>query len=178
MILAIAALVLQIPAIPQVLTSGLGDAAANISAAAGTIPEAISAPGQRRDKSCIQFRIAERLEKLQRRDWLALTIAQHSAATFDAWSTRRAISRGAYETDPLLRPFSRNASLYAAVQAGPFLLDYVGRRMMTSRHGWMRRTWWIPQVVSITAFFVSGTHNLSIFPARSQNPSPQRPGIN
>jgi hypothetical protein len=181
MILAIAALVLQIPAIPQVLTSGLGDAAANISAVAGTIPEAISAPGSEGINPAHNSELPksrERLEKLRRRDWLALTIAQHSAATFDAWSTRRAISRGAYETDPLLRPFSRNASLYAAVQAGPFLLDYVGRRMMTSRHGWMRRTWWIPQVVSITAFFVSGTHNLSIFPARSQNPSPQRPGIN
>lgn len=181
MILAIAALLLQIPAIPQVLTAGLGDAAANTTTAKDATPATIPAPGTEGlspvHKSELP-RSRERFEKLRRRDWLALTIAQHSAATFDAWSTRRGISHGAYETDPLLRPFSKNASLYAAIQVGPLLLDYLGRRMMTSRHGWMRRTWWIPQVVSTTAFFVSGTHNLGVFPARSENASSRTPGSN
>jgi hypothetical protein len=174
MIVAIAALLLQIPAIPQDVTTRLADATANITGSAGTTPEsssapAISAPGAEglnpvRNSEFPASR--ERFEKLRRRDWLALTIAEHSAATFDAWSTRQAISRGAYETDPLMRPFSRNASIYAAIQVGPLLLDYVSRRMMTSRRQWVRHTWWIPQVVSTTAFFVSGTHNLSIFSAR------------
>jgi hypothetical protein len=60
--------------------------------------------------------------ELRRRKWLALSIAQHSAATFDAWSTRQAISTGQYrELNPALRPFAGNASLYAAIQVGPLL---------------------------------------------------------
>ena len=178
MILAIAALLFQIPAIPQVVTAGLADATASVTGPASAAPEGKSAPGI---VGLNSVRISEvpagreRSEKLRRRDWLALTIAQHSAATFDAWTTRKAISAGAYETDPLLRPFSRNASVYAAIQISPLLLDYVSKRMMTSRHGWMRRTWWLPQVVSTTAFFVSGTHNLGIVPAGSANPSSRTP---
>jgi hypothetical protein len=103
----------------------------------------------------------DHLEKPRRRDWIALSIAQHGAATFDAWSTRLVISKQGQELNPLLRPFAGNPSLYAAVQVGPLLFDYAGRRMMTSQHGWMRRTWWLPQVLSTTASFVSGTHNLS-----------------
>lgn len=177
MILAIAALLLQVPAVPQVVTAGLADATANITGSAGTTPEsssapAVSAPGAEglnpvRNPELPASR--ERFEKRRRRDWLALTVAEHSAATFDAWSTRRAISRGAYELDPLVRPFSGNASIYAAIQVGPLVLDYVSRRMMTSRHNWIRHTWWIPQVVSTTAFFVSGTHNLTLFSTPSQN---------
>ena len=181
--MAIAALLLQIPAIPQEVTARLADATVNITDSAGTTPEsssapgisapAISAPGTEgltpvRNPELVAPR--EGFEKLRRRDWLVLTVAEHSAATFDAWSTRRAISRGAYETDPLMRPFSRNASMYAAIQVGPLLLDYLSRRMMTSRHDWMRHTWWVPQVVSTAAFFASGTHNLSIFAARPKNP--------
>ena len=37
-------------------------------------------------------------EGYPRRNWLLLSIAQHSAATFDAYSTRQAIATGATET--------------------------------------------------------------------------------
>ena len=101
--------------------------------------------------------------ELRRREWLVLSIAQHGAATFDAWSTRRALSQGeGQELNPTLRPFSGNSSLYAAIQVGPVLFDYVGRRMMTSRYGWARHTWWIPQAVSTAMSFASGAHNLNI----------------
>jgi hypothetical protein len=178
MIVAIAALLLQIPAIPQDVTARLADATVSITGSADTAPESSSAPAisalgavglsPALNPELVASR--ERLEKLRRRDWLALTVVEHSAATFDAWSTRWAISRGAYELDPLMRPFSGNASIYAAIQVGPLLLDYVSRRMMTSRHDWIRHTWWIPQVFSTTAFFVSGTHNLGIVPARPNSP--------
>ncbi len=36
----------------------------------------------------------------------------------------------------MLRPFAGNASLYAVIQVEPGLFDYLGSRMMTSRHGW------------------------------------------
>jgi hypothetical protein len=59
-----------------------------------------------------------------------------------------------------LRPFAENASLYAAIQVGPLVLDYVGKRMMTSQHGWLRHTWWIPQALSTAISLGSGAHNL------------------
>jgi hypothetical protein len=95
--------------------------------------------------------------------WMGLGIASHSAATFDAWSTRHAISTtGAQELDPLLRPFSGNASLYFAIQAGPALMDYVGKKMMDSRHRWVRRMWWVPQGASLASSLFCGSHNLLV----------------
>jgi len=107
--------------------------------------------------------LQDRSEKLRRREWLALSIAQHSAAAFDAWSTRHVISSGqGRELNPTLRPFAGNGSLYAIVQVGPIAFDYLGRRMMTSQHHWVRRTWWIPQAVSMAMSLASGAHNLSV----------------
>jgi hypothetical protein len=102
-------------------------------------------------------------EKSHRSEWIALGIAQHSAAAFDAWSTRRALSTGnAQELNPLLRPFSGNSSIYVAIQVGPLLFDYVARRMMTSQYGWARHTWWILQAASTATSIASGAHNLTI----------------
>ncbi len=102
--------------------------------------------------------------KNSRRLWYGLVVAQHSAATFDAWSTRRVIASGSgRELNPLLRPFAGSNALYGAVQIGPGLLDYVGKRMMTSQHAWMRRVWWVPQVAGTAASLVSGTHNLGVY---------------
>jgi hypothetical protein len=95
--------------------------------------------------------------------WLGLSVAQHSAAAFDAWSTRRAItSGGAKELNPMLKPFAGNSSIYAATQVAPTLLDLLGRRMMTSRHPLLRQTWWLPQVLGTAASVMSGAHNLHV----------------
>lgn len=103
----------------------------------------------------------------RRRLWLGLSIAQHSAATFDAWSTRRVIASGAgQELNPMLRPFAGNASLYLAVQVAPAVLDYVSHRMMYSEHAWARRTWWVPQTLGTVVSFASGVHNLGVYNAR------------
>ena len=100
------------------------------------------------------------------REWQSLGLAGHSAATFDAWTTRHAITTaGAQEQDPLLKPFAGNASIYAAIQVGPALMDYLGKRMMYSRHGWVRRMWWAPQGASIVGSLFCGAHNLSVHPA-------------
>jgi hypothetical protein len=97
------------------------------------------------------------------RSWLALTIAQHTAATFDAWSTRRAISRGgSYEADPLMRPFAHSSALYGVMQIGPGALDYLARRMRRSDHKWVRRLWWVPQSAATVGFVYSGAHNLAV----------------
>ncbi len=94
------------------------------------------------------------------RAWVGLALAQHGAAVFDAWSTRLALSRGAQELNPMLKPFAGNSSIYAAAQAGPALLDLLSHRMMTSRHAVLRKTWWIPQLAGAAASLTAGIQNL------------------
>lgn len=99
----------------------------------------------------------------QQKQWMALVIAGHSAATFDAWSTRRAITQsGAQELNPMLKPFAGNRSIYAATQIGPALLDVLSHKMMTSRHPLLQHTWWLPQVLGTAASLMGGVHNLGV----------------
>jgi hypothetical protein len=99
---------------------------------------------------------------LHRHKWLALMLTEHSAASLDAWSTRRAISTGRFrEANPTLRPFAQNASLYVAIQVAPFAFDYLGKRMMASHNGFLRHTWWIPQALSTAVSLGSSAHNLA-----------------
>jgi len=97
-----------------------------------------------------------------RREWLALMILEHSAAAFDAYSTREAISRGAKEEDPVMRPFAHSPAIYAAIQVGPALLDVLARHMQRSQYNFVRRTWWVPQSASTGGSIFSGVHNLSV----------------
>jgi len=98
------------------------------------------------------------------RRWLALSLVQHGAATFDAYSTRQSISRGNVEDDPILRPFAHSGAIYAAIQAGPVALDFIARRMQHSDNGIVRRMWWVPQTVSTATFIFAGVHNLNVAP--------------
>lgn len=104
----------------------------------------------------------------QERKWLALSIAAHSTAGFDAWTTRKVLSSvpNSQESNPLLRPFAGNASMYVAVQVAPTILDYLSRRMMHSRHDVLRNTWWLPQAVSAVVSVASGVHNLGVYNSR------------
>src|SRR4029077_13981004 len=104
-------------------------------------------------------------DRWQKREWLALSIAAHGGAGFDAWTTRKVLSNvpGAQEMNPLLRPFAGNASMYAAVQVAPTILDYVSLRMMHSRYDVLRHTWWLPQAVSAVVSVASGVHNIGVY---------------
>jgi len=99
----------------------------------------------------------------QQKLWYTFMAVSHSAAAFDAYSTRRAIS-GNYGTEgnPLLRPFSHSNAIYAATQVSPAVMDYVGRRMMTSSHPTLRRFWWVPQVAGASFSFSAGMHNYAL----------------
>ena len=99
----------------------------------------------------------------QQKLWYTFMAAGHGAAAFDAWSTRKAIS-GNYGTegDPFLRPFAHSNAIYAATQVSPAVMDYLGRRMMTSSHPTLRRFWWLPQVAGASFSFASGMHNYSL----------------
>jgi hypothetical protein len=191
MILAIAVALLQISAVPQNSISTVPTSTAETAgAAAPDIHTPISSDGPEPTKPTSPSNtppteelsespslsargaftgpvslapLQDRSERLRRREWVALSIAQHSATTFDAWSTRHVISSGqGRELNPMLRPFAGNGSLYAVVQVGPVVLDYLGRRMMTSQHDWARHTWWIPQAVSTAMSLASGAHNLTV----------------
>jgi hypothetical protein len=94
----------------------------------------------------------------QRKIWYGLVAAGHGAAVFDAYTTRRAISRGyGTESNPLLRPFANSNAMYFATQVSPAVMDYLGHRMMTSEHGWMRRIWWVPQVAGTACPLARGS---------------------
>ena len=130
------------------------------------LPMAVTAPapmaylssGKRMTVSVGELRAENRRKELM---WKGLVIASSGAATFDAWSTRRAITAGAVELNPLLKPFAGNASLYAAIQVGPALMDFAGRKMMYSRYSWVRRLWWVPQSASFVSSIFCGSHNLA-----------------
>src|SRR5579859_2419941 len=91
--------------------------------------------------------------------WFTLSVAEHSSAAFDAWSTRRAISDGRAESDPMMRPFAHSAAIYGAIQVVPFGLDYVARRMERST-GWARHVWWVPQSLATASYIFSGSYNI------------------
>lgn len=122
-------------------------------------PIAFVRPGRPLTVSVAQLRAENRRKELM---WRGLVIATSGAATFDAWSTRRAITTaGAVELNPLLKPFAGNGSLYAAIQVGPALLDFAGKKMMYSRHSWVRRMWWVPQSAGLISSMLCGSHNLA-----------------
>lgn len=99
----------------------------------------------------------------KRKIWYGLMAASHGAAVFDAWTTRRAISGGyGVEGDPLQRPFANSGAIYATTQVTPLIMDYVGHRMMRSRHPWMRRIWWVPQAASAGVSLGAGIHNYNV----------------
>ena len=104
--------------------------------------------------------------------WYALIAAGHTAATFDAWTTRRVLSRGlGRELNPVMRPFAGNDGFYAAMQVGPGLLDILGRRMMRSERVWVRKIWWLPQVAGVAGSLFSSVHNLHVYNRRAPSPA-------
>jgi hypothetical protein len=97
-----------------------------------------------------------------RKKWLALSIAEHGAATFDAYSTRYAVENGATEDNPFLRPFAHSDGIYAAIQVCPLVLDFTARHMQRSENPLLRHTWWVPQSVGTGIFLFSGAHNMQV----------------
>jgi hypothetical protein len=99
----------------------------------------------------------------QRKMWYGLMAVSHAGAAFDAWSTRRAISGGyGQEANPFLKPFANSNAIYAATQVSPAVMDYIGKRMMTSQNPWIRKLWWFPQVAGGSMSFAAGVHNVGV----------------
>lgn len=100
--------------------------------------------------------------KPYKREWLTLVVVEHGAAAFDAYSTRQAVSRGAVEDDPLMRPFAHSGLMNAATQVGPVAFDLLARHMLHSENGFVRKMWWMPQSVSAATSIFAGVHNLNV----------------
>ncbi|HUL17321.1 MAG TPA: hypothetical protein VLV88_15090 [Terriglobales bacterium] len=153
---------------PKLETSSASDSSAKLSA--GSASETLAAPIRPASPAGgiqpgIKPAISGEYKPQYKKEWYALMFVSHSAAVFDAWSTRRAIS-GNYGTEgnPLLRPFSHSDAMYAATQVSPAIMDFLGRKMMTSRHSWMRKLWWVPQSAGASVSFASAAHNMSVVP--------------
>jgi hypothetical protein len=52
--------------------------------------------------------------------------------------------------------------MYVATQVSPAVMDFVGKRMMVSRHPLVRKMWWIPQVAGSGASMAAGVHNMGL----------------
>ncbi len=108
----------------------------------------------------------EDVSERQKKVWYALTFASSGAAAFDAWSTRRAVSGGyGTEANPMLAPFAHSGALYAATQVSPLVMDFIGRKMMTSQYPLLRKMWWLPQSAGTGMSLFAGVHNVGVVPS-------------
>jgi len=44
----------------------------------------------------------------------------------------------------------------------PAFMDFLGKRMMVSQYGLLRKIWWLPQVAGTGMSFASGAHNVGV----------------
>jgi|SRR5580692_4879627 hypothetical protein len=159
-----------LPSVPDPKIKTDAEIAANASPA-GVTPAAAAepiAPGS----APLAFRPGkpafhpEDVSERQKKVWYALTFASSGAAAFDAWSTRRAISGGyGTESNPMLAPFAHSGALYAATQVSPLVMDFIGRKMMTSQYPLLRKMWWLPQSAGTGMSLFAGVHNVGVVPS-------------
>lgn len=94
---------------------------------------------------------------------LILTEVDAGAALWDDFASRRVIRRGGYERNPLMRPFVHNSGTLAAETIGEvWLVAFVADRMKHSQHAVLRKTWWLPQVLNISAKIYGGINSTAI----------------
>lgn len=97
---------------------------------------------------------------------LALTTMQTAALVSDGVTTRQFLRRGYVEIDPVARiligrkpTWARMAPLgVVQVVAGMWLAE----QMASNRHDWVRRLWWLPQVIGIAGNAASSAHNVAL----------------
>jgi hypothetical protein len=116
-------------------------------------------------RKCILFR-ESLCQALKNRRIVFLATMQTAALVSDGVSTRQFIHRGYTEIDPVARiligskpTWARMAPLGAVqVVAGMWLAE----RMAMSRHVWVRRFWWLPQMIGIAGNAAATAHNFAL----------------
>jgi hypothetical protein len=82
------------------------------------------------------------------------------AAVMDDVASRKVIESGGYEKNPLMRPFVHNSGTLAVESAGEvWLMAFIADRMKRSSHPLLRKTWWLPQALNISAKVSGGIYN-------------------
>jgi hypothetical protein len=103
---------------------------------------------------------------LRNRPIAILAAIQTGALISDGVTTRQFLHRGYTEVDPLARiligskpTWARMAPLGAVhVVAGMWLAE----RMASSHHVWVRRFWWLPQMLGIAGNAAATAHNVAL----------------
>jgi hypothetical protein len=82
------------------------------------------------------------------------------AAVLDDVASRKVIEAGGYERNPLIRPFVHNSGTLAVESVGEvWLMAFLADRMKHSSHPVLRKTWWLPQTLNISAKTAGGIYN-------------------
>lgn len=161
----------QQPATPIIYSSSLNHSSGQFVASASTNLDAFHsaalAPSSEIEPMLIAAPIQPQkpasekvFQGTKKKVWFSLVVAGHSAASFDAWSTRQGIGSNVSESNPLLKPFADSSAMYAATQVVPTGMDVLSRYMMRSNNRIVRKLWWLPQTASTVASLASGFHNL------------------
>jgi hypothetical protein len=95
-----------------------------------------------------------------RRNFFLMAAVGSAAASFDAYTTRRAVQQGAVEMNPLLKPFVNSNGLYAAIQVSPVIMDVVAYKLQHSENRFAHHMWWLPQALGTGVSLSAGVHNL------------------
>ncbi len=106
-------------------------------------------PAQRREPLAIGFRAEPAQHGFWDRKNLILYGAAAALAAGDFWSTRRSMSRGGRELNPLARPFAGSDAGFAAYKAGN-LGAYVAVGYLFHRKGWHRLERFLPFIAICT----------------------------
>ena len=114
---------------------------------------------------CIAFN-ESLCQALRNRRIVALGTMQTAALISDGITTRQFLRHGYTEVDPVARiligskpTWGRMAPLGAVqVVAGMWLAE----RMALSRHPWVRRFWWLPQMMGIAGNAAATAHNFTL----------------
>ena len=94
---------------------------------------------------------------------MILTEINSGAAVWDDLASRRVIDRGGFERNPLMRPFVHTPATLALETVGEvWVVAYLGDRMKRSGHPILRKTWWLPQALNISAKLYGGINSTAI----------------
>lgn len=96
-------------------------------------------------------------QALHDRPVVALGAAQTAVVAYDITQTRlKLIANVSHESNPLAGPFVHSNAVAAAAGAGELLLSgFLAEKMRHSRHGFIRKTWWLPQAIPLLAHTVA-----------------------
>jgi hypothetical protein len=120
-----------------------------------------TAPGESRSMKCTPLGLTL-CHAMKDKSILVLTAVQTAVLISDGITTKLTNRRGYTEVDPVARFFiGRRPTWSRMASLGAFQVvaeTWLAERMKTSQHPWVRRLWWMPQIIGI-AGNVSGTVN-------------------